>query len=60
MASTLDTRAADEREDLSGEPVVARVDAAELKAARDDRRVRSFLEEADAYVAEFEQQGRNR
>ncbi len=39
---------------------VAVVDAAEFKAAQQDQRVRSFLAEADAYLAELEQQGRNR
>jgi hypothetical protein len=39
---------------------VAIIDAAELKAAQKDPRVRSFLDEADAYLTDLEQQGRNR
>jgi hypothetical protein len=33
---------------------------AKFEAARQDPRVRSFLTEADAYLVELEQQGRNR
>jgi hypothetical protein len=60
MASTLHTHTASQRQDLHEETVVAVVDTAELKAAQNDPRVRSFLKEADAYLAELEQQGRNR
>jgi hypothetical protein len=60
MASTLPTYTATQQQDLHEEAVVAVVDTAELKAAQNDPRVRSFLKEADAYLAEFEQQGRNR
>jgi hypothetical protein len=42
------------------ETIVAVVDTAELQAAQNDPRVRSFLKEADAYLAELGQQGRNR
>lgn len=41
-------------------PPVAVVDATEFEAAQQDQRVRSFLAEADGYLAELEQQGRNR
>ena len=40
--------------------VVTVIDAAEFEAAHNDPRVRSFLKEADAYLAELEQQARNR
>ena len=39
--------------------VVAVIDTAELKAAREDSRVQTFLAEADAYLVELEQQDRN-
>ena len=60
MASTLDTHTSSQRQDLREETVVAVVEAAEFEAAQNDPRVRAFLDEADAYLAEFEQQGRNR
>jgi hypothetical protein len=59
MASTLDTHTANRTDDPSDD-VVAVIDPAELKAARQDPRVRSFVAEADAYLNELEQQGRNR
>jgi hypothetical protein len=59
MASTLDIHTTRQRQDLH-EEIVAVVDPAEFDAARQDPRVRSFLAEADAYLAELEQQGRNR
>jgi hypothetical protein len=59
MASTLDTHTTSQRHDLPDE-IVAVIDTAEFEAARRDPRVRSFLTEADAYLAELEQQGRNR
>lgn len=59
MASTLDTNTTSRQHDLSDE-IVAVIDTAELEAARQDPRVRSFLTEADAYLTELEQQGRNR
>jgi hypothetical protein len=59
MASTLDTHATSQGEDLP-EEVVAVVDAAELEAASHDPRVRSFLTEADAYLVELERHARNR
>lgn len=58
MASTLDTHTTSQRHDLP-EEVVAVIDATEFEAARQDPRVRSFLTEADAYLVEVEQQGRN-
>ncbi len=60
MASTLPTHTASRQQDHHEEAVVAVVDAAELDAAQNDPRVRSFHEEADAYLAELERQGRNR
>lgn len=36
------------------------IDAAELKGAQNDPRVRSFHKEADAYLDELERQGRDR
>jgi hypothetical protein len=59
MASTLDTRATNQGEDLPDE-VVAAIDAAEYEAARQDPRVRLFLTEADAYLVELDRQARNR
>ena len=59
MASTLDTHMTSQRHDLPDE-IVAVIDMAEFEAARQDPRVRSFLTEAAAYLAELEQQGRNR
>jgi hypothetical protein len=56
MASTLDTHTT---KDLD-EEIVAVVDRAEFDSARQDPRVRSFLVEADAYLVQLEQQGRNR
>jgi deoxyribose-phosphate aldolase len=60
MASTLSKTSASQRRKLHEESVVAIIDAAELKAAQKDPRVRSFLDEADAYLTDLEQQGRNR
>ena len=59
MASTLDTHTTAEGQDLPDETVVV-IDEAEFEVARQDPRVRSFLNEADAYLVELEQQGRNR
>lgn len=59
MASTPDTHTTSQQHDLP-EEIVAVVDTAEFEAARQDPCVRSFLNEADAYLAELEQQGRNR
>jgi hypothetical protein len=58
MASALDTHAGQ----LHGPPeeVAAVVDADELEVARHDPRVKAFLADADAYLAEVERQGRNR
>jgi hypothetical protein len=58
MASTLDTHTTSQGQDPP-EEIVAVIDAAELETARSDPRVRSFLAEADAYLVELEQQGRN-
>lgn len=55
MASTLDTHTTSQRQDLP-EEIVAVIDTAEFEAAKQDPRVRSFLEEADAYLVELEQQ----
>jgi hypothetical protein len=59
MASTLPQQAVSQRQDLHEEAFAAIVDAADLEAARRDPRVRSFLKEADAYLADLERQGRN-
>jgi hypothetical protein len=59
MASTLDTHTTSHRNEPP-EEIVAVIDTAEFEAARQDPRVRSFLTEADAYLVELEQQGRNR
>jgi hypothetical protein len=59
MASTLDTHTTSQEQDMP-EEIVAVIDAAEFETASQDPRVRSFLEEADAYLAELEQQNRNR
>jgi hypothetical protein len=59
MASILDTQTASQGQDPS-EEIVAVIDAAEFETARQDPRVRSFLNEADAYLVELERQGRNR
>jgi hypothetical protein len=61
MASTRDTPATcSEREDPVADTVVAVVTPQELAVAKRDPRVRSFLDEADAYLVALEQQGRNR
>jgi hypothetical protein len=61
MASTLDTSASfPERRDAQPDAVVAVVATEELQAAKRDKRVRSFLDEADAYLVALEQQDRNR
>jgi hypothetical protein len=59
MASTLDTHTTGQGQDLP-EEIVAVIDAAELETARQDPHVLSFLDEADAYLVELEQQDRNR
>jgi hypothetical protein len=59
MASTLNIHTTSQRHDLPDE-TVAVIDTAELEAARQDPRVRSFLAEADAYLVELEREGRNR
>jgi hypothetical protein len=59
MASILDTHTTSQEQDLP-EEIVAAIDAAEFEMASQDPRVRSFLTEADAYLVELEQQGRNR
>ncbi len=59
MASTLDTHTTSQRDELP-EEIVAVIDTAEFEAARRDPRVKLFLTEADAYLVELEQQGRNR
>lgn len=59
MASTLPKPSA-HQESPWDESVVAVVEEAELEAARRDPRVRAFLDEADAYLADLERQGRNR
>jgi hypothetical protein len=41
-------------------PIAALHEVMRWIQAQNDPRVRSFLKEADAYLAEFEQQGRNR
>lgn len=61
MASTLDKPATFvRREDAPPGAVVAVVIADELQAAKHDPRVRSFIEEADAYLVALDQQDRNR
>jgi hypothetical protein len=59
MASTLDTHTTSQGQETP-EEIVAVIDAAEFEVARQDPRVRSFLDEADAHLIELEQQGRNR
>jgi hypothetical protein len=59
MASTLDTHTTSQGQGLP-EEIATVIDTAEFEAARQDPRVRSFLEEADAYLVKLEQQGRNR
>jgi hypothetical protein len=59
MASTLDTHTTSQEQDPP-EEIVAVIDAAEFETARQDPHVRSFLNEADAYLVELEQQNRNR
>jgi hypothetical protein len=60
MASTLTKSSVGQRGALHEETVVAVVDAVEFDAAQKDPRVRSFLDEADAYLVALEKQGRNR
>jgi anti-sigma factor ChrR (cupin superfamily) len=59
IASKVNTQTTSNRHDLPDE-ILAVIDTAEFEAARRDPRVRSFLTEADAYLAKLEQQGRNR
>jgi hypothetical protein len=59
MTPTRDTHTTSQRHALP-EEIVAVIDAAQFEAARRDPRVRSFLAEADAYLVELDQQGRNR
>ncbi len=57
MASILDTHTKGQQRDLR-EEIVAVVDAEELDEARRDPRVRAFVAEADAYLADVERRGR--
>lgn len=59
MASTSNTHSTSQGHALP-EEIVAVIDAAQFEAARQDPCVRSFLAEADAYLVELEQPGRNR
>ncbi len=59
MASIRNTHSASQGHALPEENVAV-IDAAQFAATRQDQRVRSFLAEADAYLVELEQQGRNR
>jgi hypothetical protein len=58
MASILDTHSKDRQRDLR-EEIVAVVDAQEFDEARRDPRVRAFVAEADAYLADVERHARN-
>jgi hypothetical protein len=58
MASILDTHSKDQPRDLR-EEIVAVVDAQEFDEARRDPRVRAFVAEADAYLADVERHARN-
>jgi hypothetical protein len=59
MALTLPKRSAGQRRPLSDESVAAVVDADEFERAKRDPRVRAFLEEADAHLAQLEREGRS-
>jgi hypothetical protein len=59
MTSIRDAHTTSEQHVLP-EEIVTVIDAAQFEAARQDPLVRSFLAEADAYLVELEQQGRNR
>lgn len=56
MASTLDSLS---EPGLPQGTEVAVIDESELVEAQSDSRVRTFLEDADAYLAELEAEGRN-
>ena len=56
MASTLDSHS---EPGLPQGTEVAVIDESELVEAQNDSRVRTFLEDADAYLAELEAEGRN-
>ncbi len=58
MASILDTHSKGQQRDLR-EEIVAVVDAEEFDEARRDPRVRAFVAEADAYLADVERHARN-
>jgi hypothetical protein len=58
MASILDTNTKDQQPNLH-EEIVAVVDAQEFDEARRDPRVRTFVAEADAYLAAIERHARN-
>ena len=58
MASALSKASASQRQPQD-ESMVAVVDEAEFEAAQHDPRVRAFLNEADAYLADLERHGRN-
>jgi hypothetical protein len=59
MASTLDRKATRQAQGAHEDDSVAVVDADEFETARKDPHVRAFLDEADAYLADLDQRGRN-
>lgn len=58
MASPLPRQTSAHRA-IEADSVVATIDSEEIEAARSDPRVKSFLAESDAYLAELERDGRN-
>jgi hypothetical protein len=60
MASLPHRYTTKQQDALQAEDIVAVIDAAEFEEAQRDPRVRTFLEEADEYLADLERQGRNR
>jgi len=58
MASILDTHTKSQQHDIR-EDIVAVVDTQEFDEARRDPRVRAFVAEADAYLADVERHARN-
>jgi hypothetical protein len=61
MASTVDKPATSAQlATAAATSAVAFINEEDLEAARRDPRVAAFLDDADAYLIAFEQQGRNR
>lgn len=60
MASILHRQTTKQRDARQEKDIVAVIDAAEFEEAQRDSRVRTFLEEADEYLADLKRHARNR